>query len=90
MTTLDDANGSGGGLLAPRLGSCFGTIRRGGVAEACPRVVVWHGTLQTTRNGMTWQVDACERHAQALADRRRITTLAAFGPSSAAVPGPGC
>ncbi len=90
MTTPDNANGSSAGVLAPRLGSCFGTIRRGGVAEACPGVVAWHGTLRTTRNGMTWQVDACERHAQALADRRRITTLAAFGPSSAAVQGRGC
>ena len=59
-------------LLAPVPGYCFGSVQRDGVAEPCPRIVMWHGTLRTTRNGMSWEVDACERHAPLLAERQRI------------------
>lgn len=71
-------------LLFPVPGSCFGTVQRGSLVESCPRIVAWHGMLRTTRNGMSWEVDACERHAHLLAGRERIVppTAAATGANA--------
>jgi hypothetical protein len=61
-------------LLAPTPGACFGTVLRDGVAYACPRTVVWCGTLRTTRNGLSWEADACEHHGRKLMNRYRISS----------------
>jgi hypothetical protein len=61
-------------LIAPELGSCFGTVLRDGVPYPCPRIVIWRGTLKTTRNGLSWDADACEHHARKLTGRFRISS----------------
>ncbi len=69
-------------LIAPTPGTCFGTVVRDGLSYPCPRPVIWHGTLKTTRNGLCWEADACEHHGRKLMDRYRVgmTEVVRSGP----------
>jgi hypothetical protein len=73
-------------LIAPTLGSCFGTVIRNGVHYPCPRIVIWRGTLKTTRNGLSWEADACEHHGLKLMGRFRITSQRISVSSSSLTP----
>ena len=61
-------------MLAPTPGTCFGTVLGESGPRACPREVVWRGTLKTTRNGLCWEADACEHHGRKLMDRYRVSS----------------